>query len=159
MKTTAKHFALVLTCCLLRDQTCYAEHGGPMHAFFENGEIFVVTEAPLVTLGLSISSPAGNLVPRDPAVGAPYAFLLLNTPNEVTVGALPPGVTVDGALDTGVGFSGPATAPLLPSVSVTYGTITGAVSAAFPVTVIPEPASGLLAVFGVLGLLGFRRRR
>ena len=94
------------------------------------------------------------MVPSDDP--APFGLLLSKTPNKVTYGNLGPGVKLGGGASfvSTTGFSGSD-----PNVEVSASWGKGVEPVSFPVTVVPEPATGLMAAFGLLGLLGIRRRR
>lgn len=110
-------------------------------------------------LGLDVKSADGGLVA--PEGGGPlFAFTLPSTVNAVSLGNL--GTTYDLAAGatakTGVQYTG--TSSILQPGTNFAGSSTGGqggvTGVAFP---IPEPASGLMAAFALMGLLGFRRRR
>ena len=129
-----------------------------------DGKIVVIASEPVEAAGLDFQSPAGRLVPvPDPPGASPFTFFLSNTANQITWGNLGSSVTIDGELATEAGYTGDPTGDL----ELFWGD--GATPVAFPVSVggpvtppnevVPEPASGALAAFAVLGMLGFRRRR
>ena len=132
-----------------------------------NGDGFIVvtgTGNPMAA-GLDIVSAGSNLVPIPPGTTAapadPFSFLLANSNQQVTFGNLGTTVSLEGELVTMVGYNSSSGAdPAVDLAASTWGNGPTPVSIPFAGTpVIPEPATGLMAVFGALGVLGFRRRR
>ena len=131
----------------------------------------VISASPAVTAaGLNLQSAGGYLDPIPPgdltASAAPFAFLLANNANQITWGNLGAGVVIDGDLVTSAGFTGTAdnfdvTAAWGDGPNQVAFSVAGPAVVAPPVTdpTTPEPASGILAALGALGVLGFRRRR
>jgi len=90
---------------------------------------------------------------------APFSFFLPNSaaPGNVTLASLGTPVTVDGFLELNV-----FVAPNTPNGSIVASWGDGINPTGFPVVqsgVLPEPSSGLMTWFGILGLLVVRRRR
>ena len=113
---------------------------------------------PVSVAGIEARSAAGLLT-----FGDKGAFdLALSSTNEYVALASLAGVEIDGSLTIDTKYSGDAGGGDL-TVGVSPLGASAPVSAAFAGgggdVVTPEPTSGLLAAFGLLGLLGFRRRR
>jgi len=112
-------------------------------------------------VGAEFHSDAGALVFGS---AAPFGFALKSTVNDVQLAQIPGNVALasGGTLTFDTKYSGdPASGDLTALMS---GTGFSQVNAPYTggggvVDVTPEPASGILAAFGLLGLLGFRRRR
>jgi len=118
------------------------------------GKITVTpTGDPVVTSGLEFVAAEGILTKGESP--APFQFFLnsATAPGNVTLAAVAP-VTFDGPLTLDVSASAGAS-----FADVTAEWVDGATPTSFPVTTIPEPATGLMAAFGLVGLLGLRRRR
>lgn len=150
-----KKFAIALALVSLTAVSVYAE-GHISGSINDDGKIVVTATQPQPTAGLNFQSAGGHLVPGE--APTPFLFYLSNTPNSVVYAIVPGTVTLDGDLVTQTGYAGDDP---VNDLTLSYGA-GGGVEVAFPVqapVVIPEPASGLMAVFGLLGLLGFRRRR
>ena len=114
------------------------------------------TDADIPLVAFEVTSLDGGL---DAGDGSPFPITLLNTPNQVSLGALAPITLEAGAtLSTSVTYSGNSSIlDPAPNFAGSQVGVTGGVEpVSFP---IPEPASGVLAAFGLLGILGFRRRR
>ena len=126
----------------------------------DGGENLVLTnkgtEAVAGVRGLEIVSAGNHL--NNSGAGS-FGFVLGNTAGKVTLGALADVAFAPGAvLTTGTTYSGPkGVAEFAEDLDATrLGVGTSQVPVTFPV---PEPATGLMAAFAVLGLLGIRRRR
>jgi len=124
---------------------------------------FVITGNGEVAAGVDLISADGLLIPAaDPPGAAPFQFLLSNTASQITWGNLGAGVTLDGEFVTGAGYTGDD-----PANDLTAAWGDGSNPVAFPIgapaapvdEIIPEPATGILSAFAVIGMLGFRRRR
>ena len=124
-----------------------------------SGFIVVTASSPVEAAGLDFQSAGGLLVPVPEATGAaPFTFFLSNTVNQITWGNLGTTVTIEGQLTTAAGYSG--TQADLDAGDLTTFWGNGPEPVAFPTgEIVPEPASGMLAIFAVLGFLGFRKRR
>jgi len=124
----------------------------------EGGNISLLSGDAIALSGIEFASGAGSLVPTG-GNAAPFAFMLSDTANLVTYAQLPGAVNLAAGSTTvlAAGVSAGAS-----DVTATFGALGDPVPVAFPVNpagIIPEPASGLMAAFGIIGLLGFRRRR
>lgn len=111
------------------------------------------TGDPVMAGGIELVAEPGILTQG--ASAAPFAFFIPNgsAPGNVTFGSLGTPVTIDGPLELDVAVSADAANG---SIAATWGD--GVVPTAFPVSTVPEPATGLMAAFGLVGLLGLRRR-
>lgn len=150
-----KKFALSLAVVALAAVSVHAD-GHVSGSINEDGKIVVTTTSPVQTSGLNFTSAGGHMVPGD--VPTPFLFYLSNTPESVVYAIVPGKVTIDGELVTQTGYAGDDAAN---DLTLAYGA-EGGVEVSFPVhapVVVPEPATGLMTAFGLLGLLGFRRRR
>lgn len=119
------------------------------------GNITVTPTAdPIQAGGIELVAEPGILTQG--ASADPFAFFIPNSaaPGNVTFGSLGTPVTIDGPVELDVAVSASA---VNGDISATWGM--GVTPTAFPVTTIPEPATGLMAAFGLVGLLGLRRRR
>ena len=120
-----------------------------------DGKVVVIATEPTELAGVDLISANELLVPVPEDVGAdPFSFFLANNSGQVTWGNLGSGVTLDGEWETGAGYLGDD-----PLTDLTASWGSGAEPVAFPVNNVPEPATALLSIFGVLGFLGFRARR
>lgn len=123
----------------------------------EGGAITVTASGgDVAAAGLDFVSPNGGLRPTG-GVPAPFAFLLSDTSSQITYGNLGSTVTIaDGAsLTLSAGANADA------EVEASWGM--GAIPVAFPVgaagPVVPEPATGAMALMAFAGLGMLRRRR
>lgn len=133
-----------------------------------DGSDFKITNtggADVELLGLNVASEDGGLVA--PENGGPlFAFTLPSNEKLVALGNLGNAYTLapGASAVTGVGYSGSVDdkGDWSNFVASEFGTAGGTDPVSFPTLPpnnTPEPASGLLAAFSLMGLLGFRRRR
>ncbi len=154
-----KKFSVVLAIfgLMLVTNLAQAEHGGPVHGTLVNGLIFIDTGGVDIPMGgWNFESPDGFLVPA--ADASPFQFLLSNTNTQVAPVNLGTTVTVNN-LQTTIGWTGTRLNADGTLAGLLIATWVDATFTANSFLVTPEPTSALLAIFGVLGLLGFRRRR
>ena len=123
-----------------------------------NSEGYVVLSGEGVELlGIDLISAAGNLVPDSPgdldASASPFAFTLSNAEDQVTYGNLTDPVLLDGELVLGLKYAGDS-ADFAADMSGSWGGPVADGTIAF----VPEPNGYLMALFAVIGLLGWRRR-
>ncbi len=151
-----------LTIPLVFDHSAHAAVIGSVN---DEGKIIVMGEGELLE-GMRIESLGEYLIPIPPgdltADADPFMFLLANNTHKVVFASLGSLVKLGGVLVTTVGYSAPAgtdiTIDLADSVWGNSSLSTEPVPIVFILgPAIPEPASGLLALIGVLGLLGFRQ--
>ena len=156
-------FAALALCCMVV-ATANADHiRGSVNA---DGKIVISNSGadtePLA--GLDLISAGGNLVPDPAGNAAPFQFQLAGTANQITYGNLGTAVDVAAGAEivTTAGYNTAAGADIAADLATsTWGM--GVTPTALPFDgggpVIPEPATGLMAIFAALGCLGFRRRR
>lgn len=137
----------------------------------ENGIVITnnLPTNPVKLFGIELGSTAGGLEYGGPE---PFAFAFQTTANAIQLADPNGAVEIDGSVTLNIKYNTPESGNDLEVVISPVsgqGVDTAQVSAPFvPVggggdgggdPVIPEPASGLLAALGALGLLGFRQRR
>lgn len=104
--------------------------------------------------GIEFKSAAGNLVPVPARASDPFDLIVRNIPTNIVLGNL--GTTIElgpnSRTATAAKYNGDAAGGDLQAF---LGV--GVLPIAIPI--VPEPATGLMAAFAGLGVLGFRRRR
>lgn len=138
----------------------------------DDGHI-VISGEDVVLLGLDFTSADSLLVPAEGGDASPFGFLLANSPEQITYGSLPiDPVTISGEVTLGAGYAGDFDADVaskslvgswggledgdpLPIRFPTAPPMDG--GGANPDPIIPEPSTGVLALFGLLAA-GFVRR-
>ena len=157
-----KKFAIAITILLTAALSANAQVTGVVGA---EGGITISTNGndtagggPSVGMvGLDVASASGSLVPYDPPaapVHTPFLFFLSNTESSIVMASVPAPATVEDDAIV-VGYTGAGGDDL----TLSYGDANSQ-QVSFPsAPAVPEPATGLMAAFAALGLLGFRRRR
>ena len=120
----------------------FPEDGGPLTLMGTNG--------PVDTLGVEIIAAEGSIFRGDSA--EPFQFFLGDDPGRIVLGSLGVPVTIDEPITLDIFASADAV------LSGQWGEGNLTTFPAFAVPNVPEPSSGLMATFGLLGLLAQRRR-
>ena len=120
----------------------FPEGGGPLTLLGTNG--------PVDTLGVEFIVDEGSIIRGDSA--EPFQFFLGDDPGRIVLGSLGVPVTIDEPITLDIFASADAV------LSGAWGEGNLATFPAFAVPNVPEPSSGLMAAFGLLGLLAQRRR-
>lgn len=153
---------------------------GQISASLDDENFIVLSGTDVPLLGVDLSSAGGFLVPVPDESPEPFDFLLQNESTQITFGSLPPAsVVVDGELTLSVQYTGDITGddligswggeeldgaiafPTSPPVDPPMG---GGGTDPDPVDppgnpVIPEPASGMLLLIGLLSMGAARSSR
>lgn len=157
MKTLAIIMSFLLTANIVAHAQILGTLRGEQIIISTNGHDTNGGGDSVLMVGLEISSSSGSLVPFDPALADPFAFLLSNTPDSIVMASVPvPAVVADDQVRFGLrGDFDPS------NYTASYGDANSH-RVAFPIcsrTCFPEPQSGVLATMAVLCLLGFARQR
>ncbi len=149
---------------ILIAHTAHAQDRLTGHVNLDGKVVLSAPDGPIQAGSLDFISAGGYLVPVPESVAASdffalgkgFAIYLANTNQQITLINLGTTTTIEGELVTPIGYDLSKGRPLI-DLTAAWGN--GPERVNFAVPFVPEPAAGVLAMIGILGLLGFRCRR